>query len=108
TADLAVLVTACHRHGLRFFADVVMAFATRYTYRYVNFLDFHVHRGTSDPEEDARDDFGGDLFKYTFRTDGSAPIDGGTARLVPARRLMLTCLARWMLDFRIDGIRMDS
>ena len=108
TADLAALVTACHRHGLRFFADVVMAFATRYTYRYVNFLDFHVHRGTGDPEEDARDDFGGDLFKYNFRTNGYDPIDGGTARLVPARRLMLTCLARWMLDFRIDGIRMDS
>jgi pullulanase len=108
SADLAALVTACHRHGLRFFADVVMAFATRYAYRYVNFLDFHVHRGTGDPEEDARDDFGGDLFKYNFHTEGYDPIAGETARLVPARRLMLTCLARWMLDFRIDGIRMDS
>ena len=108
SADLAALVTACHRHRLRFFADVVMAFATRYAYRYINFLDFHVHRGTGDPEEDARDDFGGDLFKYNFLTDAYDPIAGGTARLVPARRLMLTCLARWMLDFRIDGIRIDS
>jgi pullulanase len=108
SADLVALVTACHSHGLRFFADAVMAFATRYTYRYVNFLDFHVHRGTGDPEEDARDDFGGDLFKYNFWTDAYDPIAGGTARLVPARRLMLTCLARWMLDFRIDGIRLDS
>jgi pullulanase len=108
SADLAALVTACHRHGLRFFADVVMAFATQYTYRYVNFLDFHVHRGTGDPEEDARDDFGGDLFKYNFWTDGYDPIAGKIARLVPARRLMLICLARWMLDFRIDGIRIDS
>jgi glycosidase len=108
SADLTALVAACHRHGVRFFADVVMAFATRYAYRYVNFLDFHVHRGTGDPEEDARDDFGGDLFKYNFWTDGYDPIAGETARLVPARRLMLTCLARWMLDFRIDGIRMDS
>jgi pullulanase len=108
SADLTALVAACHRHGIRFFADVVMAFATRYTYRYVNFPDFHVHRGTGDPEEDARDDFGGDLFKYNFWTDGYDPIGGETARLVPARRLMLTCLARWMLDFRIDGIRMDS
>jgi pullulanase len=108
SADLAALVTACHRHRLRFFTDVVMAFATRYAYRYINFLDFHVHRGTGDPEEDARDDFGGDLFKYNFLTDAYDPIAGGTARLVPARRLMLTCLARWMLDFRIDGIRIDS
>ena len=104
SSDLASLVTACHRHRLRFFADVVMAFATRYTYRYSNFLDFHVHRGTGDPEEDARDDFGGDLFKYNFLTDAYDPIAGGTARLVPARRLMLTCLARWMLDFRVDGV----
>lgn len=108
SSDLAALVTACHRHRLRFFADVVMAFATRYAYRYINFLDFHVHRGTDDPEEDARDDFGGDLFKYNFLTDAYDPIAGGTARLVPARRLMLTCLARWMRDFRIDGIRIDS
>jgi pullulanase len=86
----------------------MMAFATRYAYRYVNFLDFHVHRGTGDPEEDARDDFGGDLFKYNFLTDAYDPIVGGTARLVPARRLMLTCLVRWMLDFRVDGIRIDS
>ena len=108
SADLAALVTACHQHRLRFFVDVVMAFATRYAYRYVNFLDFHVHRGTGDPEEDARDDFGGDLFKYNFLTDAYDPIAGATARLVPARRLMLTCLARWMLDFRVDGIRIDS
>jgi 1,4-alpha-glucan branching enzyme len=108
SADLAALVTACHRHGLRFFVDVVMAFATRYAYRYVNFLDFHIHRGMGDPEEDARDDFGGDLFKYNFWIDAYDPIAGGPARIVPARRLMLTYLARWMLDFRIDGIRMDS
>ena len=108
SSDLAALVTACHRHHLRFFTDVVMAFATRYAYRYINFLDFHVHRGTGDPEEDARDDFGGDLFKYNFLTDAYDPLAGRTARLVPARRLMLTCLARWMLDFRLDGIRMDS
>ncbi|HET7019722.1 MAG TPA: alpha-amylase family glycosyl hydrolase [Xanthobacteraceae bacterium] len=108
SADLTALVAACHQHGIRFFADVVMAFATQYTYRYVNFLDFHVHRGTGDPEEDARDDFGGDLFKYNFWVEGYDPIAGETARLVPARRLMLTCLARWMLDFRIDGLRMDS
>ena len=36
------------------------------------------------------------------------PLAGRTARLVPARRLMLACLARWMLDFRLDGVRIDS
>jgi hypothetical protein len=57
-----------------------MAFATRYAYRYINFLDFHVHRGTDDPEEDARDDFGGDLFKYNFLTDAYDPIAAGLSR----------------------------
>ncbi|HEX2282067.1 MAG TPA: alpha-amylase family glycosyl hydrolase, partial [Thermomicrobiales bacterium] len=108
TADLATLVRTCHQRGVRFFADVVMAFATQYSYQNINFLDFHVHRGTGDPEEDGRDDFGGDLFKYNFRTTGYDPIDGTVKDLVPGRRLMLAYLVRWMLDFRIDGIRMDS
>ena len=36
------------------------------------------------------------------------PICGQTRLLVPARQLMLTQLERWMRDFRIDGIRLDS
>ncbi len=112
SADLAALVTACHRQGMRFFADVVMAFATRAPYQNVNFLDFHVQPGTGDPEEfnqgQRRERFGGDLFKYNFRTDSYDPVSGQRAELVPARRLMLAHLDRWMEGFRIDGVRMDS
>src|SRR5258705_5013878 len=103
STDLAALVTASQRHRVRFFTDVVMAFATRYAYRYVNFLDFHVHRGTGDPEEDARDDFGGDPFKNNFLTDAYDPIAGGTARLVPARALIRTGPALRRPPFRSRG-----
>jgi pullulanase len=108
TADLVAVVKACHRYGLRFFADVVMAFATCYSYQNINFLDFHVQYGTSDPEGAARDAFGGDLFKYNYWTTSYDPRSGTTKNLVPARALMLTYLARWMRDFHIDGIRIDS
>ena len=108
SSDLASLVKSCHRNGVRFFIDVVMAFATRWSYETVNFLDFHVHRGTGDPEEDDRQDFGGALFKYGFRTEGYDPISGERRSMVPARRIMLAHLSRWLLDFRADGVRMDS
>jgi pullulanase len=110
--DLVRLIKTCHGHGVRFFADMVMAFATRYAYQNVNFLDFHVQANSGDPEEFnhgiRREGFGGDLFKYNFLTESYDPISGETKTLVPARALMITHLARWMLDFRIDGIRMDS
>ncbi len=112
SVDLAALVKTCHRNGMRFFTDVVMAFATRGPYQNVNFLDFHVQADAGDPEEfdlgRRRDGFGGDLFKYNFHTHGYDPVTGARIDMVPARQLMQTHLARWMDDFRIDGIRIDS
>ncbi len=108
TSDLAHLVKRCHQHRIRFFADMVMAFATRYSYQNINFLDFHVQAGTDDPEAVGRDSFGGDLFKYNYWVHTYDPISGETRHLVPARQLMLTQLTRWMQDFRIDGVRIDS
>lgn len=112
TTDLARLIQLCHGQGMRFFCDMVMAFATRYSYQNINFPDFHVQPGTGDPEEyhngKRRDAFGGDLFKYNYRTESYDAIGGGRRELVPARALMRTHLERWMRDFRIDGIRLDS
>jgi 1,4-alpha-glucan branching enzyme len=111
-ADLAALVAACHRHGIRWFCDMVMAFATRYVCRHVNFLDFHVLPGSGDPEEynqgQKRDGFGGDLFKYNLFVDGYDPVTGKALHLCPARQLMKAYLARWMEAFRVDGLRLDS
>jgi hypothetical protein len=47
---------------IRFFADVVMAFATRCPYREVNFLDLFVQFGTGDRAADR--ELRRDLFKY--------------------------------------------
>jgi pullulanase len=117
STDLTNLIKACHSHQIRFFADVVMAFATRYAYQNVNYPELHVRAGSNDPEaynlgivhpDYRRDAFGGDLFRYSRQATAYDPVSGQTWQLVPARRLMLTYLARWMHDFRIDGVRMDS
>ena len=106
--DFTKLVEGCHTVGMRFFDDMVMAFSTRGSTQFVNYLDFFVEPGTGDPEEDGRNGFGGDLFKYNFFTDSYDPISGERIPAVPARQLMKAQLARWILDFHIDGIRMDS
>ncbi|HET9766486.1 MAG TPA: alpha amylase, partial [Thermoanaerobaculia bacterium] len=109
SVDLAALIALCHRHGMRFFYDAVMAFAQRDPYQNVDFLDFHVHFGSGDPEQAGRDGFGGDLWKYAhFVDDCYDPIGGEVRRLCPARQWMQLHLTHWMLHYRIDGIRIDS
>jgi pullulanase len=108
SVDLAALIALCHRHGVRFFYDAVMAFAQRDPYQNVDFLDFHVHFGSGDPEQAGRDGFGGDLWKYAHFVDSYDPIGGEVRRLCPARQWMQLHLAHWLLHYRIDGIRIDS
>ncbi len=107
-SDLAALVTACHRDGIRFVLDAVMAFGRQDAYGAVNFLDFHVEWGTGDPEQSGRDGWGGDLWKYGYLSAGYDPVTGDIGPLYPARRLMLAHAARWLLGQRVDGIRIDS
>ncbi|HSQ54967.1 MAG TPA: alpha-amylase family glycosyl hydrolase, partial [Gemmata sp.] len=111
--DLVALIAACHRNKIRFFLDVVMAFATRYSLQNLNYLDFHVRRGTGDPEEkdykgEDRQDFGGKLFKYAYFTEAYDPLDGNRRSLSPSRQLLKANLANWMETYRIDGVRIDS
>ncbi|MGH2351773.1 MAG: alpha-amylase family glycosyl hydrolase, partial [Chloroflexota bacterium] len=106
--DLAHLVKACHRQGVRFFYDAVMAFSRNDPYRHANFLDFHVQWNSGDPEQRSRDGFGGDLLKYNFRVDGYDPLSGERGPLFPARALMKAHIAHWMDHYRIDGLRLDS
>jgi len=122
-ADLAALVEACHRHGIRFFIDVVMAFGRNEAYQWIDFDDFYIadpSKNTSDPDamasrrgdgsQPVRDGFGSTVFRYTRGTAQSFydPISGGTSSDPPARALMYSYVTRWMRDFRVDGIRMDS
>lgn len=121
--DLAALVQACHRQGIRFFVDVVMAFGRNEAYQWIDFDDFCVAKTSQNPSDpDAltsrrgdgsqppRDGFGSTLFRYTRPAPQPFydPISGGTSSDAPARALMYTYVTRWMRDFRVDGIRMDS
>jgi pullulanase len=123
--DLATLVNACHRKGIRFFIDVVMAFAKEEPYRHIDFQDFCIEfdprHPPNDPDvktsgrgldghQEVRNGFGSTLWRYSTQTPTPTydPISGTAQTLFPARQVMLTYLTRWMRDFRVDGVRMDS
>lgn len=112
TTEFARLILACHQNGVRFFADVVMAFSARNPYRSINFPDFFVKANAGDPEEYSqgirRDGFGSDLFKYHHEIETYDPFSGEHTKLVPACAFMLTYLDHWMRFYRIDGVRIDS
>ena len=114
--DLVKLVNLCHDRGIRFIIDVVMAFGTRTALENVNFPDFHIDAGAQPNDPDAnqsggqglRADFGGKLWRYGRFVQSYDPVSGTSATLCPARQFMKAYLLRWMADFAVDGIRMDS
>lgn len=114
--DLAALVSLCHACGIRFFADVVMAFGTHAPLENMNFPDFHIDPIAEPNDPDAnqsggqgrRDAFGGTLWRYSRTADGYDPLDGQTRTHFPARQFMKLYLLRWMEDFALDGLRLDS
>jgi pullulanase len=55
-----------------------------------------------------RDAFGGQLWRYAQRVIAYDPVSGEIAGLYPARQFMKAYLLRWLRDFAIDGVRMDS
>jgi pullulanase len=118
--DLTDLVRTCHTHGMRFVVDMVMAFTKDNPY-FANasdafFIldpaqnpgdpDAHTSRGTG--SDNIRNGFGATLFRYAPSAQGYDPVTGQLLSVNPARQFMLTALDRWMLDFNIDGVRMDS
>jgi 1,4-alpha-glucan branching enzyme len=118
--DLRALIAACHARGLRFFVDVVMAFARTNAYLAVATDEFFIldpranpsdpdaHNSRGKDDDNFRNGFGSTLFRYARPVNGYAPISGETTSLSPARQLMKASLLRWMNDFHVDGIRMDS
>jgi pullulanase len=119
--DLALLVRTCHQHGIRFFVDMVMAFAKEEAYQRIDRNDFYIADPRNHPDDpdaktsvrangnkDFRDGFGSVLFRYATFLTTYDPLSGQPRLLAPARQLMFTALVRWMQDFHIDGIRLDS
>lgn len=115
--DLVALVNRCHEHGIRFFIDAVMAFATRAAMENINFPDFHIDADADPADPDAyqssdqgrRQGFGGKLWRYGHLLRQSYdPVSGKIGDYFPARQFMQAYLLRWMADFAIDGVRMDS
>ncbi len=121
--DLAALVSACHRKGIRFFVDVVMAFAHEEPSSHIDFSDFCIDFDSRHPPADpdaftsgrgpdghteSRNGFGSTLWRYSTAATTYDPVSGSTGSIFPARQLMLTAVSRWMRDFRIDGLRLDS
>lgn len=111
STDLVDLIETCNQQGIRFFLDVVMAFARNNALRHVNFADFFVQWkiwGWRDPEQGDRDGFGGDLFKFNHWVEGYHPITGKFDRFVPAREYLKIYLIHWMNYYGVNGLRLDS
>jgi len=110
TSDFLALVRGCHTNGIRYIYDAVMAFSDQDAYRTANFLDFHVQWGANppDPEQNGRNGFGGDLWKYAYLTNAYDPVSGATGQFYPGRQHMLTHLNWWMSYYHLDGYRLDS
>lgn len=116
SSDLAALVRCCHSLGIRFFQDMVMAFGHD-PYIRINFPDFHL-RPKDEPvnpdsyqssrDNEFRDGFGGESWRYIRTTTAYDPDTGTGSPVCPARQFLLAHLERWMSDFGIDGIRLDS
>lgn len=114
--DLVRLVNLCHERGIRFLIDVVMAFGTRATMENVNFPAFHINARAQPDDPDAnqsggqgrRDDFGGKLWRYGRFVQTSDPVSGAVGDFCSARQFMKAYLLRWMADFAVDGVRVDS
>ena len=92
-------------------------------YQWIDFDDFYLadpSKSPSDPDaltsrrgdgsQTLRDGFGSTIFRYTRCMPQAFydPISGSAKDDAPARALMYTYITRWMRDFRVDGVRMDS
>jgi len=115
-SDLAALVSRCHAMGIRFFVDVVMAFGHD-PYIQINFPEFHIdpRRERHNPDSyqssrqgELRDGFGGESWRYIRTVNAYEPESGTTRPMNPASQFHFAHLERWMSDFHVDGIRIDS
>jgi pullulanase len=115
--DLRQLTDAFHEHGIRLFVDSVLGFAREGPWQHIAFDEFHIVPGgapDSDPDiwtsrpNERRQDWGSKLFRYAKPAHAYDPLTGTAHDHFPARSFHLTALTRWMRDFHVDGLRLDS
>ncbi len=115
-SDLAALVRHCHASGVRFFTDMVMGFGHD-PYIHIGYPDFHLRPqdepGNADSYQSSRtgefrDGYGGESWRYLKSIETYAPDTGTSRHICPASQYLLAHLERWMVDFQVDGIRLDS
>ncbi|KAK3382721.1 putative alpha amylase, catalytic domain subfamily [Lasiosphaeria ovina] len=116
-SDLVRLVDAIHGQNTRFFTDVVMAFGHD-SYGSIDFPDFHIRPTLETNNPDSyqshasgvlRDGYGGDSWRYLRTVQSYDPETGaGTSGVHPSWAFHRSQLARWMADFGVDGLRLDS
>jgi 1,4-alpha-glucan branching enzyme len=118
--DLTAFINACHDKGIRMFLDVVLGFMREEPYRRIAFDDFYLESPEKHPNDpdafnsrkgggrEFRNPFGASCPRYVKTRATYDPISGTVREISPARQHMLTFLSRWMRDFQIDGVRMDS
>ena len=118
--DLADLTRACHSHRMRFISDMVMAFSKSNPYLDAACNDFFILDPKNEPgspdafnsrtgsQHGLRNGFGASLFRYDRFVQSYDPVSGAAGSFCPARQLMKAAVTRWVRDFHIDGIRLDS
>ena len=126
--DLANLVNACHGKGIRMFLDVVLGYGRHDPCISVADSAYHFPQAASgtkyedaDPEQrtsrpgELRQDWGGRLWRYITPKagvydpiTGANPATGAPTSVVPARHFHKIAVERWIRDFHIDGLRLDS
>jgi pullulanase len=115
SVDLTILINRCHDMGIRFFSDIVMAFGYD-PYIYIAYSQFHLRPKDEPNNPDSyqsggqgpRDPFGGESWRYVQATNAYDPETGKVQTICPASVFHRAHLERWMSDFHVDSVRLDS
>ena len=117
SSDLVRLVDKIHSQDVRFLTDVVMAFGHD-PYSYIDFGNFHLRPPLERDNPDSyqsntngqlRDGYGGSSWRYIRSVESYDPETGeGNTTVHPSWAFHHCHLTRWMKDFGVGGLRLDS
>ena len=115
SSELAKLVEFIHTKNIRFFTDVVMAFGHD-PYAYIAYSQFHIDPSPEPNNPDTyqshnqgrRNGWGGRLWRYIQNTNTYDPQSGNVGTVHPSWSFHKAHLTRWMSDFGVGGLRLDS